>query len=389
MAKFNWQDPFNFNDQLTEEERMIRDLGAQYANEKLAPRILEDFRQEKTDPAVLREMGELGFLGAPFPAEYGGSELNHVSVGLLNYEMEKIDSSYRTTMSVQTSLVMLPIFEFATEAAKQKFLPKLATGELIGCFGLTEPNAGSDPSLMSTRVKKVEGGYRISGTKTWITNSPIADVFIIWALDEENKIRGFILEKGNEGLSAPAIHGKIALKASITGEVVMDNVFIPEENAFPDVRGLKGPFTALNSARFGIAWGAWGAAESCWKTALEYCLERKQFGKPLAQTQLIQTKLVNMQTEIALGLQAALRLAKLKDENAETPELISMLKRNAGGKCLAIAREARDMLGGNGITDEYAIMRHMVNLEAVNTYEGTYDIQGLILGRAQTGLAAF
>jgi len=389
MTKFNWQDPLQLNDQLTEEERMIADVSAQYAKEKLAPRILEEFRGETCDTKIFREMGELGFLGAIFPAEYGGSELNHVSLGLINREMERVDTAYRTLMSVQTSLVMLPIFEFGTEAAKQQFLPKLATGELIGCFALTEPNAGSDPAGMTSKAKKVDGGWQLNGTKTWITNSPIADVFIVWANDEENKLRGFILEKSAKGLSAPPIHGKIALRASSTGEVVMNNVFVPDEHAFPDVRGLKGPFTALNSARFGIAWGVWGAAEDCWYRTLEYCLDRKQFGRPLAQTQLIQTKLANMQTEISLGLQAAMRIAQLKDQGKLTPEAISMLKRNAGNKALQIARDARDMLGGNGIVDEYGVMRHMVNLEAVNTYEGAHDIQGLILGRAQTGLSAF
>jgi len=384
MSKFNAKDPLLFDLQLSEEERMIYDVSSQYAQEKLAPRITEEFRCEQSDPAILREMGELGLLGAILPSEYGGSELNYVSFGLINKAMEYVDSAYRTTMSVQTSLVMVPIFEFATEVAKQKFLPKLASGELIGCFGLTEPNAGSDPSNMQTRAKKVDGGWRISGTKTWITNSPISDIFVIWALDEQNAIRGFILEKGNEGLSAPPIKNKIALRASSTGEIVMDNVFVPDENAFPEVKGLRGPFTALNSARFGIVWGAIGAAEFCWHKALEYCLERQQFGRPLAATQL-----VNMQTEITLSLQAALRLAQLKDQKQDAPEITSMFKRNNCGKALQIAREARDMLGGNGISDEFGIMRHMVNLEAVNTYEGTFDIHGLIVGRAQTGLAAF
>jgi len=389
QATFNWQDPLLLDAQLSEEERLLRETARSYAEDKLAPRVLQAFREEKTDPAIFREMGELGLLGATLPEQYGGSGLNYVSYGLIAREIERVDSGYRSMMSVQSSLVMLPIYEFGSEATRQKYLPKLASGELIGCFGLTEPNHGSDPGSMATRARKVEGGYSLSGSKTWITNSPIADVFVIWAKDDEGKIRGFVLEKGFKGLTAPALHGKVGLRASITGEVVMDEVFVPEENAFPEVRGLRGPFTCLNSARYGIAWGALGAAEDCWLRARQYVLERKQFGRPLAQNQLIQKKLADMQTEICLGLQGCLRLGRMKDEGSAAVEITSIMKRNSCGKSLDIARQARDMLGGNGISDEFGIARHLVNLEVVNTYEGTHDIHALILGRAQTGLQAF
>ena len=386
---FDWKDPLHLDEQLTDDERMIRDTAAQYAQKKLAPRVLEAFRSEHTDPAIFREMGEIGLLGATVPEEYGGSGLNYVSYGLIAREVERVDSGYRSMMSVQSSLVMVPILEFGTEETKRKYLPKLASGELIGCFGLTEPDHGSDPGSMVTRAKKVDGGYRLSGAKTWITNSPIADVFVVWAKDDAGEIRGFVLEKGWDGLCAPAIHGKVGLRASITGEVVMDEVFCPEENAFPDVRGLTGPFTCLNSARYGISWGALGAAEDCWHTARQYVLDRQQFGRPLAANQLIQKKLADMQTEITLGLQGCLRLGQMKDDGTASPEITSIMKRNSAGKALDIARQARDMLGGNGISDEFSIARHLVNLEVVNTYEGTHDVHALILGRAQTGIAAF
>ena len=388
-ASFNWEDPLLLDQQLTEEERMIRDSAQQFAADKLAPRVLEAFRKEYTDPAIFREMGEVGLLGATIPEIYGGSGLNYVSYGLIAREVERVDSGYRSMMSVQSSLVMVPINEFGNEATKQKYLPKLASGEYIGCFGLTEPDHGSDPGSMITRAKKVDGGYRLSGAKMWITNSPMADVFVVWAKDDAGEIRGFVLEKGWEGLSAPAIHGKVGLRASLTGEIVMDNVFCPEENAFPDVRGLKGPFTCLNSARYGISWGALGAAEACWHTARQYTLDRKQFGRPLAQTQVIQKKLADMQTDITLALQGCLRLGRMKDEGTAAVEITSMMKRNSCGKALDIARMARDMLGGNGISDEFGVARHLVNLEVVNTYEGTHDVHALILGRAQTGLQAF
>src|SRR5476649_762192 len=387
-ASFNWIDPLLLDQQLTEEERMVRDSAEQFAQDKLAPRVLEAFRHEKTDPAIFREMGETGLLGAMIPEQYGGSGLNYVSYGLIAREVERVDSGYRSMMSVQSSLVMVPINEFGTEAQKQKYLPKLATGEWIGCFGLTEPNHGSDPGSMVTRAKKVAGGYSLSGSKMWISNSPIADVFVVWANDDAGDIRGFVLEKGWAGLSAPAIHGKVGLRASITGEIVMDEVFCPEENAFPEVRGLKGPFTCLNSARYGIAWGALGAAESCWHIARQYVLDRKQFGKPLAANQLIQKKLADMQTEIALGLQGALRLGRMLEAGTAPPS-ISLMKRNNCGKALDVARLARDMHGGNGISEEYHVMRVLANLETVNTYEGTHDIHALILGRAQTGIQAF
>ena len=388
-ASFHWDDPLLLDQQLSDDERAVRDAAASYCQDKLAPRVLTAFREGTTDPAIFREMGELGLLGATIPETYGGAGLNYVCYGLVAREVERVDSGYRSMMSVQSSLVMVPINEFGTEAQKRKFLPKLASGAWIGCFGLTEPDHGSDPGSMVTRAKKVPGGYSLSGAKMWITNSPIADVFVVWAKDDEGAIRGFILEKGAKGLSAPPIHGKVGLRASITGEIVMDNVFCPEENAFPDVRGLKGPFTCLNSARYGIAWGALGAAEDCWFRARQYVLDRKQFGKPLAANQLVQKKLADMQTEITLGLQGCLRLGRMKDEGSASVEITSIMKRNSCGKSLDIARVARDMLGGNGISDEFGIARHLVNLEVVNTYEGTHDVHALILGRAQTGIAAF
>ncbi|MFC5473273.1 acyl-CoA dehydrogenase [Paraherbaspirillum soli] len=387
--QFVWDDPLLLSDQLTEDERMVRSAAAAYCQDKLQPRVLEAFRHERTDPAIFREMGELGLLGATIPEQYGGAGLNYVSYGLIAREVERVDSGYRSMMSVQSSLVMVPIYEFGSEAQRQKYLPQLASGAWIGCFGLTEPDHGSDPGAMVTRAKKVPGGFSLSGSKIWITNSPIADVFVVWAKDDEGQIRGFILDKGMPGLSAPAIHGKVGLRASITGEIVMDNVFCPDENAFPEVRGLKGPFTCLNSARYGIAWGALGAAESCWHIARQYVLDRHQFGRPLAANQLIQKKLADMQTEITLGLQGCLRLGRMKDEGTAAVEITSMMKRNSCGKSLDIARLARDMLGGNGISDEYGVIRHMVNLEVVNTYEGTHDVHALILGRAQTGIQAF
>jgi glutaryl-CoA dehydrogenase len=367
---------------------MVRDAARKYCQDKLAPRILDAFRTESTDASIFREMGELGLLGLTLPEDYGCAGASYVSYGLVAREVERVDSGYRSMMSVQSSLVMLPIHEFGNAETRKKYLPKLASGEWIGCFGLTEPNHGSDPGSMQTRAKKVAGGYSLSGTKMWISNSPIADVFVVWAKDDED-IRGFVLEKGMKGLSAPAIHGKVGLRASITGEIVMDNVFCPEENAFPGVRGLKGPFTCLNSARYGIAWGALGAAEDCWHRARQYVLDRKQFGRPLAANQLVQKKLADMQTEIALGLQGCLRLGRMKDEGSASPEITSIMKRNSCGKALDIARVARDMLGGNGISDEFGVIRHVVNLEVVNTYEGTHDIHALILGRAQTGIQAF
>jgi len=388
-ARFQWDDPLLLEQQLTDDERMVRDAARRYAQDKLAPRILEAFRHEQTDLAIFREMGALGLLGPTIPAEYGGPELNYVSYGLIAREIERVDSGYRSMMSVQSSLVMLPIFEFGSEAQRRKYLPKLATGEWIGCFGLTEPNHGSDPGGMETRARAVDGGYLLRGAKNWISNSPFADVFVVWAKNDAGRIRGFILDKGMKGLSAPAIKGKIGLRASTTGEIVMDDVFVPAENELPNVEGLKGPFTCLNSARYGIAWGALGAAEFCWHTARQYVLDRQQFGRPLAANQLIQKKLADMQTEIALGLQGCLRLGRMKDEGTAAVEITSIMKRNSCGKALEVARLARDMLGGNGISDEYGVMRHMVNLEVVNTYEGTHDIHALILGRAQTGLQAF
>ena len=388
-ASFQWDDPLLLSSQLTDEERMVQEAARVYCEEKLAPRILDAFRNERTDPAIFREMGELGLLGSMIPAEYGGAGLNYVCYGLVAREVERIDSGYRSMMSVQSSLVMVPINEFGSEAQKRKYLPKLATGEWIGCFGLTEPDHGSDPGSMVTRAKTVDGGYLLTGAKMWITNSPIADVFVVWAKTDDGRIRGFILEKGWEGLSAPAIHGKVGLRASVTGEIVMNEVFVPEENLMPHVEGLKGPFTCLNSARFGIAWGALGAAEFCWHTARQYTMDRIQFGRPLAANQLVQKKLADMQTEITLALQGCLRLGRMKDEGTAAVEITSIMKRNSCGKSLDIARTARDMLGGNGISDEFGIARHLVNLEVVNTYEGTHDIHALILGRAQTGIAAF
>ena len=388
-ARFHWDDPLLLEQQLTDDERMVRDAASVYCRDKLQPRVLLAFRHEQVDASIFQEMGSLGLLGATIPSQYGGAGLNYVSYGLIAREVERVDSGYRSMMSVQSSLVMLPIFTFGTEAQRQKYLPKLASGELIGCFGLTEPNHGSDPGSMITRAKKVAGGYALSGSKMWITNSPIADVLVVWAKDDAGEIRGFILEKGMHGLSAPAIHGKFGLRASVTGEIVMDNVFCPEENAFPDVRGLKGPFTCLDSARFGIAWGALGAAESCWHIARQYVLDRHQFGRPLAANQLVQKKLADMQTDITMALQGCLRLGRMKDEGTAAVEITSMMKRNSCSKALDIARTARDMLGGNGISDEFGVIRHMVNLEVVNTYEGTNDIHALILGRAQTGIQAF
>ena len=388
-AAFQWDDPLLLNAQLSDEERMVRDAAQAYCSQRLAPRVLEAFRNEHTDPAIFREMGELGLLGATIPTEYGGAGMNYVCYGLVAREVERVDSGYRSMMSVQSSLVMLPIYEFGSEAQRQHYLPKLASGEWIGCFGLTEPNHGSDPGSMVTRARTVPGGYALSGTKMWISNSPIADVFIVWAKTDDGRIRGFILEQGWKGLSAPAIHGKVGLRASITGEIVMDAVFVPEENLLPGVEGLKGPFTCLNSARFGIAWGVLGAAEFCWHMARQYTLDRQQFGRPLAANQLIQKKLVDMQTDITMALQGCLRLGRMKDEGVAAPEITSMMKRNSCGKALDVARLARDMLGGNGISDEFGVARHLVNLEVVNTYEGTHDIHALILGRAQTGIAAF
>jgi glutaryl-CoA dehydrogenase len=388
-AQFDWADPLLLEQQLTQEERMVRDTARQYAQDKLAPRILEAFRHEKMDASIFREMGALGLLGATIPEEYGGAGLNYVSYGLIAREIERVDSGYRSMMSVQSSLVMVPIYEFGSEAQRKKYLPKLATGEFIGCFGLTEPDHGSDPGSMITRAKSVPGGYAMTGAKTWISNSPIADVFVVWAKTDDGVIRGFILEKGMKGLSAPPIHGKMGLRASLTGQIVMDEVFVPEENLLPNVKGLKGPFTCLDSARFGISWGPLGAAEFCWHTARQYVLDRKQFGRPLAANQLIQKKLADMQTDITLALQGCLRLGRMKDEGTASVEITSIMKRNSCGKSLEIARVARDMLGGNGISDEYGVIRHMLNLEVVNTYEGTSDVHALILGRAQTGIQAF
>ncbi|MBZ9793544.1 acyl-CoA dehydrogenase [Rhizobium sp. 3T7] len=386
---FDWADPFRLVEQLTDEERMVQETAHAYAQDKLVPRVLEAFRQEKTDPKIFREMGELGLLGPTIAPQYGGAGLGYVAYGLIAREVERVDSGYRSMMSVQSSLVMVPIDAFGSEAQKQKYLPKLATGEWIGCFGLTEPDHGSDPGSMVTRARKVDGGYSLSGAKTWISNAPIADVFVVWAKTEDGVIRGFILEKGWRGLSAPAIHGKVGLRASITGEVVMDDVFVPEANLLPNVSGLKGPFSCLNSARFGIAWGALGAAEDCYAKARQYVLDRKQFGRPLAANQLIQKKLADMITEISLGLQGCIRLGRMKEDGHPPVELTSIVKRNSCGKALDIARLARDMLGGNGISDEFGIARHLVNLEVVNTYEGTHDVHALILGRAVTGIAAF
>ncbi len=386
--RFRWEDPLLFEDQLGEDERMVRDAARAYCQGKLAPRIVEANRHERFDREIFNEMGELGFLG-PTIEGYGCAGVNHVCYGLIAREVERVDSGYRSMMSVQSSLVMYPIHAYGTQAQREKYLPRLARGEWVGCFGLTEPNHGSDPGGMQTRARKVAGGYSLQGAKMWITNSPVADVFVVWAKDDEGVIRGFLLERGMKGLSAPRIEGKFSLRASITGEIVMDEVFVPEDNLLPGVRGLKGPFGCLTKARYGIAWGVLGAAEFCWQAARQYTLDRVQFGRPLAANQLIQWKLANMQTEIALGLQACLRVGRLIDEGRGTPEMVSLIKRNHCGKALDIARNARDMHGGNGIADEYHVVRHMMNLEAVNTYEGTHDIHALILGRAQTGIAAF
>ncbi len=390
-ASLDWTDPFLIDAQLTEEERMIRDAAAAFAQDKLLPRVVEANRHEIFHREIMSEMGELGLLGATIPEEYGGVGAGYVSYGLIAREVERVDSGYRSAMSVQSSLVMHPIFAYGTEDQRRKYLPKLATGEMIGCFGLTEPDAGSDPGGMLTRAKPVDGGYLVSGAKNWITNSPIADVFVVWAKSDahDGKIRGFLLEKGMKGLNAPKIEGKFSLRASTTGMIQMDEVFVPEENLLPHVSGLAGPFGCLNRARYGIAWGVMGAAEACWHAARQYTLDRKQFGRPLAQTQLVQKKLADMQTEISLGMLGALRLGRMMDDHTAPAELISLMKRNNCGKALAIAREARDMHGGNGISDEYGVIRHVMNLEAVNTYEGTHDIHALILGRAQTGLQAF
>ena len=385
---FDPVDPFLLDDQLTEEERLVRDTARDYCQDKLMARVLEANRHETFDRAIFTEMGELGLLGSTIEG-YGCAGLGYVSYGLVAREVERVDSGYRSMMSVQSSLVMHPIHAYGTEAQREKYLPKLATGEWIGCFGLTEPDHGSDPGSMVTRAKSVDGGYRVSGAKMWITNSPVADVFVVWAKTDDGVIRGFVLEKGMEGLSAPKIEGKFSLRASITGEIVMDNVFVPEENLLPNIKGLGGPFGCLNNARYGIAWGALGAAEFCWQAALQYTMDRKQFGRPLAANQLIQKKLADMQTEISIGLQSCLRVGHLKDEGRAAPEMISLIKRNSCGKALDIARVARDMHGGNGISDEYHVIRHVMNLEAVNTYEGTHDVHALILGRAQTGIQSF
>jgi glutaryl-CoA dehydrogenase len=387
-ATFNWEDPFLIDSELDDEERMVRDSAHQYAQDKLLPRVRQAFRDEHTDRAIFNEMGELGLLGATIQG-YGCPGVNYVSYGLIAREVERVDSGFRSMMSVQSSLVMYPIHTYGSEAQREKYLPRLASGEWVGCFGLTEPDHGSDPGSMQTRARTVDGGWRLTGNKMWITNSPIADVFVVWAKTDDGAIRGFILERGMAGLSAPRIEGKLALRASVTGEIVMDEVFVPETQLLPNVQGLKGPFGCLNSARLGISWGALGAAETCWHAARQYVLDRKQFGRPLAANQLIQFKLAQMQTDINLGLLGALRATRLKDAGRLAPELISMMKRNNCVKALEIARTARDMLGGNGISDEYPIMRHMVNLEVVNTYEGTADVHALILGRAQTGIQAF
>jgi glutaryl-CoA dehydrogenase len=387
-ARFDWADPLLLEHELSEDERMVRDSARAYCQEKLFPRVLEANRHERFDREIMNEMGALGFLGSTIEG-YGCAGVNYVCYGLVAREVERVDSGYRSAMSVQSSLVMYPIYDFGTEAQRRRYLPKLASGEWVGCFGLTEPDHGSDPGSMTTRAAAAPGGYRLSGAKMWITNAPIADVFVVWAKTEDGVIRGFILEKGMKGLSTPKIEGKFSLRASATGEIVLDDVFVPEENLLPGVKGLRGPFSCLNNARYGIAWGAIGAAEFCWHAARTYTLDRRQFGRPLAANQLIQKKLVDMQTEITLGLTACVRLGRLKDEGRAAPEMVSLLKRNNAGKALDIARVARDMHGGNGISDEYHVIRHVMNLEAVNTYEGTHDIHALILGRAQTGIAAF
>ncbi|WP_299636527.1 acyl-CoA dehydrogenase [uncultured Ruegeria sp.] len=391
LGPFSWDDPFLMEDQLAEDERMVRDAAHAYAQDKLLPRVTAAFANEETDPAIFREMGEMGLLGTTIPEEYGGIGASYVTYGLVAREVERVDSGYRSMMSVQSSLVMYPIYAYGTEDQRTKYLPKLASGEYIGCFGLTEPDAGSDPGSMKTVAKKTEGGYVLNGSKMWISNAPIADVFVVWAKSEAHggKIKGFVLDKGTAGLSTPKIEGKLSLRASITGEIVMNNVEVSEDALLPNVEGLKGPFGCLNRARYGIAWGSMGAAEACWHAARQYGLDRKQFGRPLAQTQLFQLKLANMQTEITLGLQAALRVGRLMDEARAAPEMVSLIKRNNCGKALEIARHARDMHGGNGISQDFHVIRHMVNLETVNTYEGTHDVHALILGRAQTGLQAF
>jgi len=388
-AVFRWDDPLLLEDQLAQDERMVRETARAYAQDKLAPRVTQAFRHETTDPGIFREMGALGMLGPTIPQEFGGAGLSYVCYGLIAREIERVDSGYRSMMSVQSSLVMFPIFTFGSDAQRHRYLPKLATGEWIGCFGLTEPDHGSDPGSMITRARAADGGFRLTGAKMWISNAPIADVFVVWAKDDRGDVRGFILEKGMKGLSAPKIEGKFSLRTSITGEIVMDEVFVPAENQLPGVKGLKGPMACLNSARYGIAWGALGAAEFCWHAARQYVLDRKQVGGALAANQLTQKKLADMQTEIAIGLQACLRLGRLKDEGKAAPEITSILKRNSCGKALDIARAARDMHGGNGIVDEFHVIRHVLNLETVNTYEGTPDIHALILGRAQTGISAF
>ncbi len=390
-AAFDWADPFFFADQLDEEERLIAEAARSYAQERLLPRVTEGYRHERFDPEIMRELGELGFLGSTIPEAYGGAGASYVAYGLIAREVERVDSGYRSALSVQSSLVMWPIWAYGDETQRKTWLPRLATGEIVGCFGLTEPDAGSDPASMQTRAKKVDGGYKLSGAKNWITNSPIADICVVWAKSEAHggKIRGFIVERGDPGLATPKIEGKMSIRASVTGMIQMDEVFVPEANLLPNVDGLKGPFGCLNRARYGIAWGVWGAAEACWHAARQYTLERSQFGRPLAANQLIQKKLADMQTEIALGLQSALRCGRLMDEGRLASEAISLIKRNGCGKALEIARTARDMHGGNGIVDEYHVIRHMMNLETVNTYEGTHDIHALILGRAQTGLEAF
>ena len=391
LSRFNWDDPFFLEQQLNEEERMMRDAARTFAQEKLQPRVIEAYANETTETKIFREMGEMGLLGVTVPEEYGGLGASYVTYGLVAREIERVDSGYRSMMSVQSSLVMYPIYAYGSEEQRQKYLPKLASGEFIGCFGLTEPDAGSDPGDMKTRAEKVQGGYVLNGSKMWISNSPVADIFVVWAKSNAHgdKIRGFILDKGMKGLSAPKIGGKMSLRTSITGEIVMDNVEVSEDALLPNVEGLKGPFGCLNRARYGISWGVLGAAEFCWHASRQYGLDRKQFNKPLAQTQLFQLKLANMQTEITLGLQGSLRIGRLMDEAKAAPEMISMMKRNNCGKALEIARHARDMHGGNGISEEFQVFRHMVNLETVNTYEGTHDVHALILGRAQTGLQAF
>ena len=389
-ATFSWEDPLLLDEQLSDEERMVRDAARAYCQEQLMPRVLEANRHERFDREIMSEMGALGLLGSTLPEDYGCAGVNYVCYGLVAREVERVDSGYRSALSVQSSLVMFPIHAYGTEDQRRRYLPRLASGELVGCFGLTEPDAGSDPGSMKTRARKVDGGYQLSGAKMWITNSPIADVMVVWAKsDPDDKIRGFILERGMKGLSTPKIEGKFSLRASTTGEIAMDDVFVPEDNLLPGAEGLRGPFGCLNRARFGIAWGALGAAEFCWHAARQYTLDRKQFGRPLAATQLVQKKLADMQTEITLGLQACLRLGRLMDEGRAAPEAISMLKRNSAGKSLDIARVARDMHGGNGVADEFHVIRHMLNLEAVNTYEGTHDVHALVLGRAQTGIQAF